>query len=228
MLQYRRPLPFGAKPALLVLLVTLTSLTACQTDAHGEPTSQPVPSKALAVPTDMASATFAGGCFWCMEAPFDVLPGVISTTSGYTDGEVVNPTYAMVSAGRTGHTEAIRVVYDPAKITYAQLLEVFWHNIDPTAEDRQFCDRGTQYRSGVYFHDAAQEKAARASLAAVKAGGVIKGKIYTELKSVSPFYAAEGYHQDYYRKNPGRYRMYRAGCGRDARLKALWGDKGGH
>jgi len=228
MLHFQRPLPLGSTPALLVLAVTLASLTACQTDAHSEPTSQPVPSKALPLPTDMASATFAGGCFWCMEAPFDVLPGVISTTSGYTDGEEVNPTYSMVSAGRTGHTEAIRVVYDPATISYARLLKVFWHNIDPTAENRQFCDRGTQYRSGVYFHDAAQEKAARASLDAIQASGVIKGEIFTELKPVSPFYAAEGYHQDYYRKNPRRYRMYRAGCGRDARLKALWGDKGGH
>jgi len=207
----------------LAITLFLVLVTACQTTAFGGPAGQPGPSKALAIPTDRGSATFAGGCFWCMEKPFDTVPGVISTTSGYTDGDIVNPTYEAVSSGRTRHTEAIRVVFDPAKVSYEKLLTVFWRNIDPLAKDRQFCDRGTQYRSGIYFHDAAQEKAAQASLRRLKVDGRIKGKIYTELKPVSPFYAAEEYHQDFYRKNPGRYAMYRSGCGRDARLFEIWG-----
>ncbi len=206
----------------------LFTFTACQNTAHSEPVGTPGPSKALKLPPDLGAATFAGGCFWCMEAPFDVLPGVISTTSGYTDGAVVNPTYEQVSSGRTGHTEGIRVIFDPAKISYEALLKVFWRNIDPYAKDRQFCDRGTHYRAGIYFHDAAQEKAALASLKQLRDSGKLKGEVHTEIKGVSAFYPAEEYHQDFYRKNPGRYTLYRSGCGRDARLAEIWGKAGQH
>lgn len=170
-----------------------------------------------------AKATFAGGCFWCMEAPYDKLPGVISTTSGYIGGTVKNPTYEQVSSGRTGHTEAVQVVYDPTKVTYEKLLQVFWVNIDPTVKNAQFCDHGTQYRSGIFYHDEEQRKLAQASKAALDKSKPFKEPIVTEITQASAFYAAEDYHQDYYQKNPVRYKLYRNGCGRDARLKELWG-----
>ena len=187
----------------------------------------PVPA-AKAKPAVTAVATFAGGCFWCMEGPFDVLDGVISTTSGYIGGSKKDPTYQEVSAGRTGHTEAVQIVYDPAKVSYEKLLDVFWHNIDPTVKDRQFCDAGSQYRSGIFVADDAQKKAADASKAALDKSKPFKAAIVTEITAATTFYAAEDYHQDYYLKNPVRYRVYRQGCGRDARLKELWGDKAGH
>ncbi|HEX9390684.1 MAG TPA: peptide-methionine (S)-S-oxide reductase MsrA [Usitatibacteraceae bacterium] len=174
-----------------------------------------------------ARATFAGGCFWCMEAPFDVLPGVISTTSGYTGGSKKNPTYQEVSSGRTGHAEAVQVVYDPKKISYEKLLEVFWHNIDPTVKDQQFCDVGNQYRTAIFYHDEAQKKAAEASKAALQQNRPFKGEILTEITAATEFTPAEDYHQDFYKKNPTRYKFYRAGCGRDERLKALWGAAAG-
>ena len=183
---------------------------------------------AKAQPSVTAVATFAGGCFWCMEGPFDALDGVISTTSGYTGGTKKDPTYQEVSGGRTGHTEAVQIAYDPSKVSYEKLLDVFWHNIDPVAANRQFCDAGTQYRSGIFYHDEAQKKAAEASKIAIDKGRSFKGAIATEITAVGTFYAAEDYHQDYYLKNPVRYRFYRQGCGRDARLKELWGDKAGH
>lgn len=170
---------------------------------------------------DKAVATFAGGCFWCMEPPFDKLEGVISTTSGYTGGHADNPTYKQVTSGRTGHTEAVQVVYDPNKITYQQLLEVFWVNIDPLVKDRQFCDGGTQYRSGIFYHDAEQKKLATASGKAIQA--MFDKPVVTEITEFSKFYPAEEYHQDYYMKNPIRYKYYRWGCGRDQRLEELWG-----
>jgi peptide-methionine (S)-S-oxide reductase len=173
--------------------------------------------------TGTAKATFAGGCFWCMEAPFDVLPGVISTTSGYTGGSKKNPTYQEVSSGRTGHAEAVQVVYDPKKISYEKLLEVFWHNIDPTVKDQQFCDVGNQYRTAIFYHDEAQKKAAEASKVALQQNRPFKGEILTEITAATEFTPAEDYHQDFYKKNPTRYKFYRAGCGRDERLKALWG-----
>ena len=176
-----------------------------------------------APPPGLAVATFAGGCFWCMEPPFDALPGVVSTTSGYIGGQSVNPTYQEVSAGGTGHAEAVRVVYDPATIGYAQLLEVFWRNIDPVAVDQQFCDRGSQYRSGIFVHDAEQRLLAEASRDALAASGRLPGPIATEITDAGPFWIAESYHQDYYLKNPARYKYYRWGCGRDARLAELWG-----
>jgi peptide-methionine (S)-S-oxide reductase len=170
---------------------------------------------------DTETAIFAGGCFWCMVPPFEALPGVITVTSGYTGGTKVNPTYEEVSAGGTGHAESVEIVYDPAKVSYEKLLEVYWHNIDPTVSDRQFCDVGNQYRSAIFVKDAAQRKAAEASRDAVqkKLGVPVK----TQIVDAGPFYAAEDYHQDYYKKNPVRYRYYRWGCGRDARLSEIWG-----
>ena len=178
---------------------------------------------ATGVAGEPAVATFAGGCFWCMEPPFDKLDGVISTTSGYTGGHVKKPSYKEVSAGGTGHAEAIQVLYDPDQVSYEELLEVFWHNIDPTTANRQFCDRGSQYRSAIFFHDAAQRTAAERSKAALEANKPFDGAIVTEIVEVGVFYPAEDYHQDYYLKNPIRYKYYRYGCGRDDRLEELWG-----
>jgi peptide-methionine (S)-S-oxide reductase len=180
----------------------------------------------LAAP--LATATFAGGCFWCMEPPFDAIDGVVSTTSGYTGGTKVNPTYEEVSGGGTGHAEALKVVYDPAKVSYEKLLEVFWHNIDPTARDRQFCDHGSQYRSAIFTHDETQKRLAEESRQALERSAKLPGPIVTEIVVAGPFYPAEEYHQDYYEKNPLRYRYYRHGCGRDARLRELWGDAAPH
>ena len=177
---------------------------------------------------EMAKATFAGGCFWCMEPPFDKLPGVVATISGYTGGTKANPTYEEVSSGTTGHAESVDVVYDPKKVTYEQLLEVFWHNVDPTVKDRQFCDGGSQYRTAIFYNDQEQRQAAEASKAALEKAKPFKAPIVTQIVMGSTFYPAEDYHQDYYRKNPVRYQIYRSGCGRDARLKDLWGDKAGH
>ena len=185
------------------------------------------PPKSMAGPR-VAVATFAGGCFWCMEPPFDKLDGVISTISGYTGGTVPSPTYEQVSTGRTGHTEAVQVTYDPSKVSYEKLLDVFWHNIDPTVEDRQFCDVGSQYRSGIFVHDAEQRRLAEASKAGLERSKPFKGAIVTEIADAAAFYPAEEYHQDYYLKNPIRYRFYRGGCGRDARLRELWGERAGH
>ncbi len=170
----------------------------------------------------LATAIFASGCFWCTESDFEKLQGVVKAESGYTSGRVANPSYEQVSAGGTGHTEAVRVYYDPAKVSYPQLLAYFWRNVDPTVKDAQFCDVGSQYRSGIYYLNDEQRQAAQASLAALQKS---KGfaKIYTEIVPASVFYVAEEYHQDYAKKNPIRYRYYRNGCGRDARLKQLWG-----
>jgi peptide-methionine (S)-S-oxide reductase len=171
-----------------------------------------------------AVATFAGGCFWCMEGPFEKLPGVASVTSGYTGGQEKNPTYQEVSSGVTGHAEAVQIVYDPGRISYEKLLEVFWHNIDPLTPNAQFCDRGSQYRSGIFVHDAAQRRAAEASKRGIEASGRFKQKIVTEIVAAGVFYPAEEYHQDFYKKSPVRYTTYRAGCGRDRRLRELWGE----
>ena len=173
-----------------------------------------------------AVATFAGGCFWCVEADFDKVPGVISTTSGYTGGTVANPSYEQVSSKSTGHAEVVRIVFDPKLVSYETLLQKYWHSIDPTTKDRQFCDSGSPYRSAIYTHDTAQAAAARASLAALEKSKPFKEPIVTTIETAGPFYEAEGYHQDYYKKNPVRYNYYRLSCGRDARLKQLWGDKG--
>ncbi len=170
-----------------------------------------------------AVAVFAGGCFWCMEPPYDKLPGVKSTISGYIGGRVANPSYEQVSAGGTGHAEAVQVTYDPAKVSYATLLEVFWRNIDPVAVDRQFCDSGDQYRSAIFTSGAEQQRLAQASKQRWQASGRFTQPIATQVVAATRFYPAESYHQDYYLRNPVRYKFYRNGCGRDKRLRELWG-----
>jgi peptide-methionine (S)-S-oxide reductase len=172
-------------------------------------------------PTETAKATFAGGCFWCMEPPFDKLDGVISTISGYAGGKKKNPTYEEVSAGNTGHAEVVQVTYDPKKITYEKLLEVFWRNVDPLTPNRQFCDVGSQYRTAIFYHDETQKRLAEESKKALSKR--FKEPIVTEIVAASEFYPAEDYHQDYYTKNPLRYKYYRYSCGRDQRLETLWG-----
>ena len=174
---------------------------------------------------ETARATFAAGCFWCVESDFDKVPGVLSTTSGYMGGTKKDPTYEEVSAGGTGHAEVVQVEYDPKKVTYAQLLQVFWRNVDPLTPNAQFCDRGPQYRSALFVADAEQRRLAEESLRALKASRRFDKPIVTELLPAAEFYPAEEYHQDYYRKNPVRYRYYRYSCGRDARLEELWGKK---
>ena len=180
---------------------------------------------AAAAQAATATAVFAGGCFWCTESDFEKLPGVVAAESGYTGGKTANPTYEAVSAGHTGHTEAVRVTYDPAKVSYAQLVEFFWRTIDPTEKDRQFCDVGPQYRSGIYWGTEAERQVAQASLAKLKESGQFQN-IYTEVQKAAPFYVAEDYHQDYYQKNPLRYKYYRLSCGRDAQLKRVWRAEG--
>ena len=181
-----------------------------------------------AAPANTAKATFAGGCFWCMGPPFEALDGVVSVTSGYTGGAKDRPTYEEVSAGGTGHAEAVEIAYDPAKVSYQKLLDVFWHNVDPTTPDRQFCDKGRQYRTAIFYHDDTQKRLAEESKAALERAGKLPGPIVTEIVSAGPFWPAEEYHQDYYKKNPVRYRYYRYGCGRAARLRELWGDAAPH
>jgi peptide-methionine (S)-S-oxide reductase len=168
-------------------------------------------------------ATFAGGCFWCMVPPFDQLRGVVSVTSGYTGGHVENPTYQQVSAGGTGHAEAVQIVYDPSQIGYDRLLAIFWLNIDPVAVNRQFCDFGDQYRSEIFYHNETQKHLAEESKAAIGKSGRFREPIATKITAASPFYKAEEYHQDFYKKSPVRYKFYRYLCGRDQRLEELWG-----
>ncbi|MBP2677576.1 MAG: peptide methionine sulfoxide reductase [Deltaproteobacteria bacterium] len=175
----------------------------------------------------LEKATFAGGCFWCMEHPFDALPGVASVTAGYTGGQKKNPTYQEVSDGGTGHAEAVQIVFDPSKTGYAKLLDVYWRNIDPTTKDRQFCDVGNQYRAAIFYHTEEQHRAALASKAALEKTKPFKEPVVTEIVPAGEFYPAEEYHQHYYKKNPIRYGYYRSGCGRDRRLKELWGSAAG-
>jgi peptide-methionine (S)-S-oxide reductase len=173
-------------------------------------------------PEQQAVATFAGGCFWCVEADFDKIDGVISTTSGYIGGKVANPTYNQVVSGATGHTEAVEVVFDPSKVSYQKLLDVFWRNHDPLAKDRQFCDSGEQYRAGIFYHNDEQKRLAEQSKKAVQMKFAPR-VVHTEVTKATTFYKAEDYHQDYYKKNPVRYSFYRFNCGRDQRLEELWG-----
>ncbi len=168
------------------------------------------------------TATFAGGCFWCTEADLDKVAGVISTTSGFIGGRVANPTYQQVTTGTTGHTEAVEIVFDPSKVTYQQLLDVFWRNHDPLAKDRQFCDRGDMYRPGIFFHSEAQRQSAEASKKQAQSRFAPR-VVHTEITKASAFYKAEDYHQDFHEKNPVRYKLYRFNCGRDQRLEELWG-----
>jgi peptide-methionine (S)-S-oxide reductase len=181
-----------------------------------------VPASAQA-PAKTAVATFAGGCFWCMEEAYDKVPGVVSTTSGYMGGKKRNPTYEEVSAGGTGHTEVVQVAYDPSKVSYEKLLDAFWHNIDPTVKDRQFCDSGSQYRAEIFVHGDEQRKAAEASKAAIEKSKPFKDAIVTPITTAGEFWPAEQYHQDYHQRNAVRYKYYKTGCGREARLKQLWG-----
>jgi peptide-methionine (S)-S-oxide reductase len=185
-------------------------------------------AQGASAPGATAIATFAGGCFWCVESDFDKLPGVLSTTSGYTGGTTANPSYEQVSSKTTGHAESVEVVFDPAKVSYEQLLTHFWHSIDPTTLNRQFCDVGTPYRTAIFVHGPAQRAAAEASLAELQKTKPFKEPIVTQIVDAGPFYPAEAYHQDYYKKNPVRYHFYRTSCGRDARLHELWGDLAGH
>jgi peptide-methionine (S)-S-oxide reductase len=172
-----------------------------------------------------AAAVFAGGCFWCMEPPFDALEGVLATTSGYTGGRLARPTYEQVTTGGTGHVEAVHVLFDPARVSYAKLLEVFWRNVDPLDAGGQFCDRGESYATAVFAQDAGQRRLAEASKAEVE--GRLRRPVATPVRDAAPFWPAEDYHQDYYLKNPARYRVYRWNCGRDARLRAVWGAEAG-
>jgi len=172
---------------------------------------------------DLSVATFAGGCFWCMEGPFDKLPGVISTTSGYIGGHSENPTYKEVSSGGTGHTEAVQIIFNPKKVEYEKLIEVFWENHDPTEANGQFCDKGSQYRPGIFYHGEEQKQIAEASRANIEKTKRFDEPVVTEITMAGTFYPAEDYHQDYYTKNPYRYKFYRFGCGRDTRLEQLWG-----
>ncbi|MBS1217340.1 MAG: msrA [Proteobacteria bacterium] len=184
--------------------------------------AQTAPSTAAGANVTTAVATFGGGCFWCVEEAFDKVPGVVSTTSGYMGGRTKNPTYNQVSSGSTGHNEVVQVVYDPAKVSYAQLLDAFWRNIDPTQANGQFCDHGSQYRSEIFYHTEEQRKAADASKSALLKHKPFTGEVHTLITRAAEFYAAEDYHQDYYRKNPIRYKYYKTSCGREARLKEVW------
>jgi peptide-methionine (S)-S-oxide reductase len=180
------------------------------------------PPEAATAPT-LAVATFAGGCFWCMEEAFDQVEGVVSTTSGYTGGTTPEPSYEDVSAGGTGHAEAVEVRYDPGVVTYARLLEVYWRNVDPLTADAQFCDHGDQYRTAIFYHDEEQRRLAEASKAELEESGRFDSPIVTQIVPAGPFYEAEEYHQDFSINNPIRYKYYRFACGRDARLAELWG-----
>jgi peptide-methionine (S)-S-oxide reductase len=184
---------------------------------------------APAMRAEQATAIFAGGCFWCEESAFEGLPGVVSVTSGYTGGTKPDPTYEEVSTGRTGHAESALVVYDPAKISYEKLLDVYWHNIDPTQKDGQFCDHGTQYRTAIFYLNPEQKRLAEASKAKLEQDSRFRGKIATQIVAASKFYPAEEYHQDYCKVRPAQYAAYYKGCGRAARLKEIWGtEAGGH
>ncbi len=209
----------GGKMLLGLFSMTLMVLACADEAKEG--------NKAAATPR-LEKATFAGGCFWCMESPFDKLPGVVSVTVGYAGGQLKNPTYEEVSAGGTGHAESIQIVYDPQQISYSKLLEVFWHNIDPTTIDRQFCDYGHQYRSAIFYHTAEQKRLADQSKAVLEKNKPFPSAIVTEIVPAGEFYRAEEYHQHYYKKNPLRYKIYRGACGRDNRLKELWGREAGH
>lgn len=215
---------FGRGLTLSLLLGLIAAMVAAceQPGAVSKPTEGSAPSNRSGTPQG-SIGTFAGGCFWCTEADFDKVPGVISTTSGYIGGTVINPTYKQVTSGKTGHIEAVQVRFDPAKTSFAELLAAFWPTIDPLTPNRQFCDSGPQYRSAIFYHDAEQKRQAEASKAELEASGRFDRPIVTEILPATEFYVAEEYHQDYYNKNPVRYSYYRSNCGRDARLAEVWG-----
>lgn len=224
----------NGRARVLVRVVALALLTggllACS-QAQSPPAAPAAANPAAATAVSNVStekAVFAGGCFWCVESDFDKVPGVLSTTSGYTGGKTANPSYQEVSSNMTGHAEAVEIVFDPAKVTYAQLVEHFWRTIDPTTKDQQFCDVGSPYRSAIYALDAEQLRIAQASRITLEKSKPFEAPIVTEVVKADIFYPAEEYHQDYYKKNPVRYSYYRNGCGRDARLTQLWGDAAKH
>lgn len=201
----------GVKQKLLTFLFAVLALAGAPAFAQAEE----------------AVAVFAGGCFWCMEPPFDKTKGVLSTTSGYIGGETPNPSYEEVSGGGTGHIEAVKITYDPEKVSYSDLLHIFWRNIDPLRENAQFCDEGAQYSSAIFYLDETQKKEAERSRQELEASGRFSKPIVTAIREAAAFYPAEEYHQDYYLKNPARYTYYRWRCGRDAQLRRLWGDEAG-
>lgn len=207
----------------LILTIAFLTFGCNQTDTIAEPSPKPTISENA----NYKKAIFAGGCFWCMEKPFDVIPGVVDTTSGYTGGTKENPTYREVSGGGTGHAESVQVTYDPEKVKYETLLKTFWRNIDPLDPKGQFCDKGTQYRSGIFYTDDAQKQTAETSKTELEKSGKLAKPIVTEITAASKFYPAEDYHQNYYKTNATKYKIYRFGCGRDQRLSQLWGDEAG-
>ena len=206
------------RKSIMIAAFALCGLASAQAQTQALPDTPP---------PGLAMATFASGCFWCTESDFDKVKGVVSTTSGYLNGRNKNPTYQQVSAGGTGHVEAVRIVYDPKIVTYERLLHVFWRTHDPLTANAQFCDHGDQYRPAILTHNAEQQRAAEASKAALEKNGILKGKIATSIETAQTFYAAEDYHQDYYLKNPTKYKYYRFSCGRAARVRAVWGAEAG-
>lgn len=216
---------FEPSRRVIATVILVSSLVATAASAASTPAAKPASPPAPA----LEKATFAGGCFWCVETAFEGLPGVASVISGYTDGAKTNPTYEEVSSGGSGHAESVQITYDPKRITYAQLVDIFWHNIDPTQANGQFCDHGTQYRSAIFYHGATQKRLAEESKRALETGPRrFKGAFVTSIVPATRFWPAEEYHQDYYRKDPVRYQSYRTGCGRDRRLTELWGQPGRH
>ncbi len=224
--RYRTPSALLLTAAVAVLAVGGIGGSLAGAGGALAPDRAPATKPAPAPEAGQAVAVFAGGCFWCMEKPFDTLPGVISTTSGYAGGMIEGPSYREVAMGATQHIEAIHVLYDPAKISYDRLLMVFWHNIDPTQADGQFCDRGNQYTTAIFTSDPAERKKAEATKARVEQA--LGSTVVTTIRPSATFWIAEAYHQDFYKKSPDRYASYRRGCGRDARLQQLWGDEAGH
>lgn len=214
---------------LLFGLLLLAALGLAWDALPFQATADSMPVADEAATANQTTAIFAGGCFWCMEKPFDEIDGVLSTTSGYTGGDTVDPTYDEVSAGGTGHVEAVDVVYDPDRVTYDSLLQVFWHNIDPVDDRGQFCDKGSQYRAKIFVDGDEQRQLAEASLQALNAEPQFQDTpIVTTIEPTQPFYPAEDYHQDYYLTHPIRYNFYRTACGRDRRLAEVWGEAAAH
>jgi len=208
---------------ILLLIGGALALGRAREADGGEPMTDIGADRQKRSDREAAVATFAGGCFWCMEEVFEEVPGVVSAVSGYSGGNVENPTYDQVSAGGTGHAEAVRVIYDPDRISYERLLDLFWHNVDPLTPNRQFCDRGNQYRSAIFYRNETQKRLAERSKLAIEESGRFEEPIVTEIVPASEFYEAEEYHQDYYKKNPIRYKFYKWNCGRAQRLEELWG-----
>lgn len=213
---------FHRVAALTIGMLSITAAASCADESGPTARAAKAGSSSTAA-ARFETATFAGGCFWCLETAFEGVPGVISAVSGYAGGHKDKPRYEEVGAGGTGHTESVQIRFDPARIGYAQLLDRFWHSVDPTQANGQFCDRGDQYRSEIFWHDEMQRKLAEESKRGIEASGVLHQPIVTRITKAGTFYPAEEYHQDYWKKDPDRYRTYRAGCGRDQRLAELWG-----